>query len=156
MLFYPIEYTGVDWYRWENVPYGIIGWQGVVPCKTEKMADRLTRIVTEKLLTVEEAFGRMDPTKLAALLQPMVEGELLKEPYGALVVKILHPLLPLILTRVVANLQKEIEDILDLRECVCEAFVRDKIVLVDLFQKVNCLIFRFRLLYEMEDCGLSL
>ena len=114
-----------------------LGWQGVVPCKTEKMASRLVNIVTERLLTVEEAFGRIDPAQLAVLLQPIVEKELLQEPYGDLLVKILRPFLPLILPYVVANLQKEIEGLLDLRVVVLEAFMRDKQVLVELFQKVN-------------------
>lgn len=100
------------------------------------MAQRLVHIITDKLLTVEEAFGNIEPSQLASFLQPIVEEELLKEPFGDLLVKILRPLLPVILSRVVANLQKEIDDILDLRSLVLEAFVRDKIVLVDLFQKV--------------------
>ncbi len=79
MLFYPIEYTGTQWYRDPAVPYGIFGWQGVVPCKTEKMASRLVHIVTERLLTVKEAFGRMEPNQLAALLLPIVEEELKNE-----------------------------------------------------------------------------
>ena len=137
MLFYPIEYTGTQWYRDPTVPYGFFGWQGVVPCKTEKMASRLVHIVTDRLLTVKEAFGRMEPDQLAYLLLPIVEEELKNEPYGDLWVKILHPLLPRILTHVLGNLQIEIEDILDLRAVVLEAFVRDKIVLVDLFQKVG-------------------
>lgn len=137
MLFYPIEYTGTQWYRDPAVPYGLFGWQGVVPCKTEKMASRLVQIVTERLLTVKEAFGRIEPDRLAALLIPIVEVELKKEPYGDIWVKILHPFLPLVLTHVVGNLQIEIDDILDLKTVVLEAFVRDKVVLVDLFQKVG-------------------
>jgi hypothetical protein len=32
MLFYPIQYWSVlDWQRWPNTPYGLFGWQGVVP-----------------------------------------------------------------------------------------------------------------------------
>ena len=112
----------------------------MVPCKTEKMASRLVNIVTERLLSVEEAFSRLDAVKLASLLQPIVEEELMKEPYGKAMVAILKPVLPLLLTRVVANLQIEIESILDLRSVVLEAFMRDKIVLVELFQKV-CIIF---------------
>jgi hypothetical protein len=71
------------------------------------------------------------------LLIPIVEEELRNEPYGDVWVRILHPFLPLILTRVVGQLQLDIEDILDLRAVVLEAFVRDKVVLVDLFQKVG-------------------
>ena len=101
------------------------------------MASRLVHIVTERLLTVEEAFGRLDAATLASLLQPIVEKELMQEPYGEFVVRLLHPILPFILTHVVRNLQREIEDILDLRSVVLDAFVRDKIVLVELFQKVS-------------------
>jgi len=54
MLFYPIDYRGIDARRWNNTPYGIFGWQGVVPCKTEIMAQRLVNIVTTKLLSLEE------------------------------------------------------------------------------------------------------
>ena len=59
MLFYPVEYFGIDLKRWDNTPYGIIGWQGVVPTKTETMAKRLVRIVTDKLLSLDEAFARL-------------------------------------------------------------------------------------------------
>lgn len=137
MLFYPIEYTGTEWYRTPYTPYGVIGWQGVVPCKTEKMASRLVDIVTKKLLSVEEAFGRLDEKKLASLLQPAIEKELANEPYGEFWVRILGPVLPLLLPWIVGNLQREIEDLLDLRTVVMDAFVRDKVVLVDLFQKVG-------------------
>lgn len=143
MLFYPIEYTGTEWYRESpNVPYGVFGWQGVVPCKTEKMASRLTDIVTDRLLTVEEAFGRLDPNVLAELLLPIIEEELLKElpqAYGGWMISLVRPVLPYVLGRVLAQLQKEIDGILDLRSVVLEAFVRDKQVLVELFQKVRTL-----------------
>jgi len=139
MLFYPIDYTGTSWYHDPSVPYGFIGWQGVVPCKTEKMASRLVHIVTDKLLSVQEAFGRMEPNQLATLLTPIVEEELTNAlgQYGNIWVRALHPILPYILTRVLGKLQLEIEDILDLRSVVLEAFIRDKIVLVELFQKVG-------------------
>ena len=141
MLFYPIDYVGTELYRSSPyTPYGMFGWQGVVPCKTEKMAARLVDIVTERLLTIEEAFGRLDPSNLAQLLLPIIEDELLQELpqyYGELMIKLIRPVLPYILSKVMANLQKEIDDILDLKSVVLDAFVRDKQVLVELFQKVS-------------------
>ena len=140
MLFYPIEYWGTEWYRTSPyTPYGLLGWQGVVPCKTEKMAARLVDIVTEKLLTIEEAFGNLDPNQLAQLLLPIIEEELLEELpkyYGDLIIRLIRPVLPYVLSQVMSNLQKEIDDILDLKSVVLDAFVRDKKVLVELFQKV--------------------
>lgn len=94
MLFYPIEYFGINLKRWEDTPYGVFGWQGVVPTKTGKvlcladsgarhninsnlscsthctdrmislshteiMAKRLVKIVTDKLLSLDEAFARL-------------------------------------------------------------------------------------------------
>jgi hypothetical protein len=133
-----------------------LGWQGVVPCKTEKMASRLVTIVTERLLSVEEAFGNMDPSILASLLQPLVEDELRRETHGEFIVTCLRPFLPYILTRVVTNLQLEIGTILDLRSVVLEAFVRDKGVLVELFQKViyvQCSLFRIPPLFSSFPFG---
>ena len=136
MLFYPIEYLGVDWYRQQHSPFGLIGWQGVVPTKTEQMASRLVDIVTRRLLSLSEAFGRLQPSAMARLLTPCVVQSVQEEcgPYWA---ALLRPVLPTVLTILVRRLQGEIEDVLDLRSVVLSAFVRDKEVLVDLFQKVG-------------------
>ena len=104
------------------------------------MANRLVDIVTKRLLSIEEVFGRLNASQLAALLLPLVEEELRRdggEKYGEIMVNIMHPFLPMILTRVISNLQLEIAGILDLRSVVLQAFMRDKVVLVDLFQKVK-------------------
>mmetsp|Transcript_98 Transcript_98/g.196 ORF Transcript_98/g.196 Transcript_98/m.196 type:complete len:410 (+) Transcript_98:695-1924(+) len=137
MLFYPIEYMGTKWYREDDcTPYGLLGWQGVVPARTEKMAGRLVQIVTAKLLSLGEAFGRIEAKEFALLMVDPV-SESLKEHSGNYWSHVLTPFLPLVLERVVSALQGEIEDVLDLRQVVLSAFVRDKIVLVDLFQKVG-------------------
>ena len=104
------------------------------------MANRLVDIVTKRLLSIEEAFGRLDASQMATLLLPLVEEELRRDggkKYGEIMVNIMHPFLPMILTRVISNLQLEIAGILDLRSVVLQAFMRDKVVLVELFQKVK-------------------
>lgn len=50
---------------------------------------------------------------------------------------LLRPVLPLLLPPILKALQREIDQVLDLEEVVLCAFVRDKDVLVDLFQKVG-------------------
>lgn len=137
MLFYPIEYLSlVDFRRAPDTPYGFLGWQGVVPTKSLMMGNRLTTIVTERLLSLDEAFGRLDATTLASLLQPAVE-EMIQKDCGEYWYRILQPVLPLVLPYAVANLQRDINNVLDLRTIVLTSFVRDKEVLVDLFQKVG-------------------
>mmetsp|Transcript_19319 Transcript_19319/g.29107 ORF Transcript_19319/g.29107 Transcript_19319/m.29107 type:complete len:503 (+) Transcript_19319:70-1578(+) len=136
MLFYPIEYMGIDWKRWPNTPYGLWGWQGVVPTKTEPMAQRLVDIVTQRLLSLQEAFGRLDPYELSRLCLPAIQ-EHVERDCGPLLSTLLRPVLPLIVPHLLKALQNEIDSILNLEEVVLSAFVRDKIVLVDLFQKVG-------------------
>jgi uncharacterized membrane protein YheB (UPF0754 family) len=136
MLFYPIEYVGVEWYRADHSPLGLIGWQGVVPTKTEPMARRLVDVITKRLLSLEEAFGRLDAAEVARLLSPAVE-ETVRQDCGRYWANLLHPVLPFLLTRVITALQGEINTVLDIETLVLQAFVRDKKVLNDLFQKVG-------------------
>lgn len=136
MLFYPIQYFGIEAKRWPNTPYGILGWQGVVPTKTEIMAQRLVDIVTKKLISLEEAFGRLDPDELGRLILPAMEERVAKD-CGQAWSTILKPVLPLLLPRLLKELNVEIDQVLNLNNIVLHAFVRDKEVLVDLFQKVG-------------------
>lgn len=136
MLFYPLEYAGVDWYRAPHSPLGLFGWQGVVPTKTEPMAARLVDVITKRLLSLDEAFGHLEAAELARLLAPAV-ADAIRRDCGAHWAALLHPILPALLTHVVRKLQGEINDVLDLERLVMTAFVRDKKVLNDLFQKVG-------------------
>ena len=160
MLFYPIEYIGTsgpysfripddngndntkdsndnnDKPTVKYTPYGVIGWQGVVPARTEKMALRLTQIVTKELLALQEVFARLHPKTFANLLtKPVLDA--VERDCGYYWARVLQPILPIILTRVVSKLQLDIEHILDLEQVVLNAFVRDKVVLVELFQNVG-------------------
>ncbi len=155
MLFYPIEYMGTSGpYSFrildensninknnENVkqtyaPYGFFGWQGVVPARTEKMALRLVDIVTKELLSLKEVFAKLNPNTFAQQMhQPVLEA--IERDCGYYWARVLAPVLPLVLRHVVRELQKDIDHVLDLESVVLNAFVRDKIVLVELFQKVG-------------------
>lgn len=138
MLFYPIESVGPEYYRAKFSPYGLLCWQGVVPTKAEMMAARLTDIVTKRLLRLPEAFGRLDASRFASLLQPSIEEAIRRDaPNGQLWAFVMKPFLGLALARVVKALQLEIEAVLDVNEVVTSAFLRDKEVLVDLFRKVG-------------------
>jgi hypothetical protein len=136
MLFYPIQYFGIDLKRWPDTPYGLFGWQGVVPTKTEIMAKRLVKIVTERLLSLEEAFNRFDSNELGRLLLPGIQHSV-DERCSNVWAWILRPVLPVLLPYIVTALQHEIDTVLDLDHIVLSAFVRDKHILVDLFQKVG-------------------
>jgi len=102
------------------------------------MAQRLTDIVTKKLLSLTEAFGHLNAREFAALLQPSVEEAIRKDaPHGAIWAALVRPFLPYVLSQAVMQLQRDIQDVLDVEEVVTSAFVRDKRVLVELFHKVG-------------------
>lgn len=136
MLFYPIEYTGYSLMRFDDHPAGLFGWQGVVPVRTEKMAMRLVDIVTRRLFGLTEAFGRLEAKVTANLLAAPVE-ESIRMECGDNWANILRPILPFVLQRVIKALQRDIEEVMDLPNLVLHSFVRDKQVLVNLFQKVG-------------------
>jgi len=72
MIFYPIKFRGIPIYLKEEVPLGFLGWQGIVPCKTRPMSEAMVHMVTSQLLTVKDAFARLDPSELAKRLAPEV------------------------------------------------------------------------------------
>ena len=74
MIFYPIEYFGVALRQRVNQPLGVVGWQGIVPCKAGVMAERLVDMITTRLLDVQTVFRRLDPHRCAdGLLAPGVD-----------------------------------------------------------------------------------
>jgi uncharacterized membrane protein YheB (UPF0754 family) len=100
------------------------------------MAERLVTIITERLLSLQEAFGRLQPNELSVLLLPAV-SDTIRNDCGEVWFQLLKPVLPLLLTELLKRLQNDIDDVLDLKSVVLSAFLRDKVVLVDLFQKVG-------------------
>ena len=72
MIFYPIKYRGLPIVVKPEVPLGLLGWQGIVPCKTRTMSESMVHMVTSQLLSVQEVFRRLDPKEVANLLAPEV------------------------------------------------------------------------------------
>ena len=78
MIFYPIVFLGVpikqlvitNLYGIDVLqPLGYIGWQGIVPAKAAQMSDDIVNLVTNQLLSISEAFGRLDPKEIASLMR---------------------------------------------------------------------------------------
>lgn len=138
MIFYPIEFFGINIRRWPETPLGLAGWQGIVPCKTGKMSRRLVDIITEKLLSLKEAFSRLDPVQLAERLEPSVAAAIEHDAaWGEVWISLTRPQLRTVLVQLVKDMQAEIESLLDLRQVVSSAFLKDKVLLGELFQKAG-------------------
>eukprot|EP00579_Thalassiosira_antarctica_P010128 CAMPEP_0201916522 /NCGR_PEP_ID=MMETSP0903-20130614/6139_1 /ASSEMBLY_ACC=CAM_ASM_000552 /TAXON_ID=420261 /ORGANISM="Thalassiosira antarctica, Strain CCMP982" /LENGTH=562 /DNA_ID=CAMNT_0048452357 /DNA_START=81 /DNA_END=1769 /DNA_ORIENTATION=- len=72
MIFYPIQFRGIPLWHRPEVPLGLIGWQGIVPCKTKFMSQTMVDMVTTQLLNIEQVFRRLDPHMVADTLGPEV------------------------------------------------------------------------------------
>lgn len=155
MIFYPIEFGGIPLYRKPEVPLGFLGWQGIVPCKTKTMTLAIVDMVTSQLLTVHDAFARLNPKEVAELLSTRVGAlgdDIIRELYpqsigswpvsvwnrlqskhASLLQKFSKPYL----TKMVMDMQKNIDSIFSLEHCVVEQMVQDRAKLGELFQKVG-------------------
>lgn len=138
MIFYPIGFWGFPLKRWPGQPLGLLGWQGIVPCKVKKMSARLVDIITTKLLKASEAFSNIDPERLATLLEPCILDAVEKDaPWGEAWLVVVKPNMKKILIDVAKNIQTDIDNLLDLREVVGSAFLTNKVLLGELFQKAG-------------------
>lgn len=63
MTFYPIKFWGIP-------PF--LGWQGIIPRKSYKMAGKAVDMLTSKLVKVEEIFDRVEPKQMASEMSPPV------------------------------------------------------------------------------------
>jgi uncharacterized membrane protein YheB (UPF0754 family) len=154
MIFYPIRYVGIPLYRRPQVPLGIIGWQGIVPCKTKPMTLAMLHMVTTHLLSVQQAFARLSPHKIAKLLEPQIPilmqdvmQQLSLPPLLRSVPTALFQGLPpstqsllqhhnrAFLIHLVQDMQRNIDHIFNIETCVVEQMMKDRSKLGTLFQK---------------------
>src|SRR5438105_7290850 len=66
MMFEPLEFVGVP-------PF--LGWQGIVPSHAARMAGIACDLMTGRLISPQEIFGRLDPARVAKEIErPMLEA----------------------------------------------------------------------------------
>ena len=69
MTFRPIEFFGPELFRLPGQPWGLFGWQGIIPTKAEKMASVCFELMTTKLLNLNEIFDRLEPAKFSEVME---------------------------------------------------------------------------------------
>eukprot|EP00532_Pseudo-nitzschia_australis_P002958 CAMPEP_0168203288 /NCGR_PEP_ID=MMETSP0139_2-20121125/24765_1 /TAXON_ID=44445 /ORGANISM="Pseudo-nitzschia australis, Strain 10249 10 AB" /LENGTH=645 /DNA_ID=CAMNT_0008129111 /DNA_START=319 /DNA_END=2256 /DNA_ORIENTATION=- len=166
MIFYPVQFKGIPIWRKAEVPLGLLGWQGIVPCKTVTMSKVLVEMVQTQLLTVPEAFARLNPRIVAKHLAGAVPqlGEAIIQDVGAataVAATTAATPFPLALWRsvfctgqrwysgvlnfcnvqilkgVTKDLIRNSERIFSLENCVVDQMLLDRAKLGQLFQKVG-------------------
>ncbi len=64
MTFNPLEFVGIK---------PLLGWQGIIPRNSDRIAQKTVDLVTQRLIPAEEVLARVDPRRLAQELEPIIE-----------------------------------------------------------------------------------
>lgn len=157
MVFYPIEFLGVrvPLVQRLGINYPGIGWQGIIPRKSRKMAGIVTDKAISKLGTVGEFLRQMEPDMIAARVVESVASnieaytdEVMREKNGALwdglpeiikrqVYNHARNRLPAIMDSLVHAIIRNVDELVDIRAMVCDQFEKDKALIVTMFQEVG-------------------
>ncbi len=142
MSFYPLEFVGLP---------PLLGWQGIIPSKAEKMAQISVDATISKIGTVQEIFQQIDPQVLAAhvvkTIEPRVEeyvDELMDQEQRTLwgnlpqsvknrVYERVRKSIPNLVDNLVEDISANIQDLLDIKLMVTEQLVKDKQLLNRIF-----------------------
>ncbi|MGB0839074.1 MAG: DUF445 domain-containing protein [Chitinophagales bacterium] len=152
MTFYPTEFWGLP-------PF--FGWQGIIPAKAGVMAEKAVDLITSKLLDIKEVFARINPKKVAAIIEPemmrltqTITNEAMRAqaplmwkavPNGVkqrIFDNIAKELAPIV-ENMMQEIKSHITELFDVKTMVVAALTRDKNLLNDIFRKVGDQEFKF-------------
>jgi len=152
MTFWPLEWRGLR---------PIFGWQGIIPSKAEKMATIFVDKTMIRLGTLSEVFQRMDPDVIAdhvvRALEPRIDEltdevmrrsnvvlwENLPEMVRATVCQRVREELPQLVRNLLHDIDRQVEQLVDMKELVVGRLVEDRNLLNRLFLECGDAEFRF-------------
>jgi uncharacterized membrane protein YheB (UPF0754 family) len=161
MTFKPIEFFGPEIFRINNQPWGLFGWQGIIPTKAEKMASVCFELMTTKLINLKEIFDRLEPEKFSEVMEdalllmldtivndvamkymPGVWSNLPKEVKDEVIV-MMNIESDQFMAAFMEDVKAHIDDILDIKKMTVEACVREKRLVNSIFQECGAKEFKF-------------
>jgi uncharacterized membrane protein YheB (UPF0754 family) len=151
MTFYPIEYWGIR----------PLGWQGIIPSKAHKMAEKSLDMLTGKLLKIEDRFARIEPARVAVEMTPSLHklsreivNETMQSQFPLVWLAVpqliknqiylnLTKDLPHLVEELVLDIRRDIEKLLDIRKLGVDALTQNKHLLNQIFLDCGKKEFRF-------------
>jgi len=152
MMFRPLEFRGIR-------PF--LGWQGVIPANSRRMATTAVDLLTKNLLDPREVFARLDPEEMVAQLEePLLKAvdevtrevletyqprlwELLPARAQQLLVDRVRAQAPEVVKRLMREVSANVDEVLDVNDMLIGAMVRDKSLTCRLIREVAAPEFRF-------------
>mmetsp|Transcript_1241 Transcript_1241/g.2507 ORF Transcript_1241/g.2507 Transcript_1241/m.2507 type:complete len:245 (+) Transcript_1241:211-945(+) len=151
MTFYPLEFSGIRLCRIKNQPWGLFGWQGIVPAKAAIMSGKTCDLMTSKLFKVDEIFRRLDSTTFGVVMEegiivllekiineaaneyaPKVWSKTPETVRAEIILKAFEQSSSY-LSGLLLDMQESIDRILDLKEMCVRKCVENKALINDLF-----------------------
>jgi uncharacterized membrane protein YheB (UPF0754 family) len=153
MTFYPLEFFGIELFRIKNEPWGLFGWQGIIPTKAEKMASIAFELMTTRLFDINEIFHRLDPVRFAEVMEDsvllMMDGvinevaqEYMPKAWNGLPKEVRDDIVVTadqecgaFLSEFMKDMQEHVEDVVDIKDMTVKTCVANKHLLVKIFQE---------------------
>eukprot|EP00566_Odontella_aurita_P010651 CAMPEP_0113577360 /NCGR_PEP_ID=MMETSP0015_2-20120614/28832_1 /TAXON_ID=2838 /ORGANISM="Odontella" /LENGTH=406 /DNA_ID=CAMNT_0000480945 /DNA_START=231 /DNA_END=1451 /DNA_ORIENTATION=+ /assembly_acc=CAM_ASM_000160 len=161
MTFRPIEFFGIELFRIRNQPWGLFGWQGIIPTKAEKMASICFDLMTTKLLDIHEIFSRLRPEKFSEVMEDgvlllmdsiinEVANEYMPTAWQKLPQDVKDEIVIMgdkasseFLTAFMSDMQEHVDDVLDIKQMTVAACVKNKPLVNKIFQECGDKEFNF-------------
>ncbi|WP_111747536.1 DUF445 domain-containing protein [Salinisphaera orenii] len=147
MMFHPVRFVGIKRLR--------LGWQGVVPRRASTMSGIAVDTIVGPLITREDIVGRLDADALAERLRHSSEEladavvdeiasqyfpttwESMPASLKAQARRRVRQQAPWVVRDLIADLQGEIDSLLDLKHLVTHALIADKRLLNHIFKQIG-------------------
>jgi uncharacterized membrane protein YheB (UPF0754 family) len=158
MMMYPVEFKGI----------GAIGWQGVIPANSKKMANVVVEHSVKRVMTQQELIDRIEAEKLIDALQNRIEpfvqdivDEVMSETShrglpvtdflwsaapGVLKDRVYTEVkksMPGVLTRTMQDVRDNLDDMIDINEVIIDKLGNNKRMLIDIFRVAAAREFKF-------------
>ncbi|MCC5946310.1 MAG: hypothetical protein JJT94_15370 [Bernardetiaceae bacterium] len=151
MTFYPVEAIGIR-------PFV---WQGIIPSKALKIANKSVDLLTGKLLKIDEQFAKIEPHRVAQEIQTDLKAlsrRIINEAMEAQAPRLWEKLpdslkqtayervseeLPEVVVLVLQDVKTEIKQILDLKTLTIKSLTQNKALLNEIFIRCGREEFRF-------------
>lgn len=153
MTFYPLEFWGIKLFRIETEPWGLFGWQGIIPTKARKMSEITFDLMTTKLFNIKQVFGRLEPKTFSQVMSdpllllmddvissvakthmPKAWQSIPQEVKDDLVITADNECGPF-LAEFMADMQEHIDDVVDIKDMSVNYCVANKHLIVKIFQE---------------------
>lgn len=153
MTFYPLKFWGIP-------PF--LGWQGIIPRKSHKMASKAVDVITERLLKIEEVFDKVEPEQVEKELKPLLNNvgkevtrdvideinpdlwDMLPGPVKDQILEQAQAQQPGTIEKIINNIRANIYQVFDLKHMVLKSLTGPNVALtVEMFKSVGAPEFRF-------------